>query len=103
MTERPVNRCSTFGTCFAVLLTLAACASGTGPHLPQRRVQQLADAELRLRLGHYYHAPDYSHPILRYFAEKRSWVVSYPRPNQRYSDVTVEVDDRTGKAAVWMP
>lgn len=89
--------------CLAWVLLVSACVTAATPRLSDRHVLQLADSELRLRLGHFYDPRSFGQPYVHYSAEKRIWDVTFGTPKVRFGDVRVEIDDKTGKASVWMP
>jgi hypothetical protein len=90
------------GICIMFTTMLCACAmTAMRPHLSRAAVLKIADAEVRRVL--HYDLRQFERPGAQYFDDKHSWYVNYRHEKAKFAEFSVQVDDRTRRAAVSMP
>jgi hypothetical protein len=84
-----------------VLVLLGCVTNSSGPLLSVAEATRIGD--LKARSAGYdlnqYHRP----PLISYDARDDSWWVNYRRKNARYTEFSIQIEDKTKKAWVVVP
>ena len=85
-----------------LMLVFLGCVTNSGrPFLSVAEVTRISDLKARSAgydLNHY-HRP----PLVNYDARDDSWWVNYRRKNGRYTEFSIQIEDKTKKAWVVVP
>jgi hypothetical protein len=86
--------------CISLLLAFSGCPTSLQPKLSQEEATQIAQSEVSKSLLDY--AAENERTGCSYLSDDHTWVVVYEH-KVYHSRFTVQVDDRTKQATIWMP